>query len=112
MALSDSRWLYLALSGSLWLSLTPTLTPSGSYWISPCLSLALYGSLRLPLWLPLAFTAIRWLTLALSGSLLFSNFALQSLIDSLGPFSVLSTASMLRHFILVWLAVNICLVAG
>ena len=51
------------------------MTLSGSYWISPCLSLALYGSLRLPLWLSLALTATLWHTLALTSSLLVSNFA-------------------------------------
>ena len=59
--------------------LTPTLVPSGSNWLSPCLSLALYGSLWLPLWLSLALTATLWHTLALSGSLLLSNFALDQL---------------------------------
>ena len=48
---------------------------SVSYWLSPCLSLALYGSLWLPLWLPLALTATLWLTLAFSGPLLPFNFA-------------------------------------
>ena len=47
-----------------------------SYWITPCLSLALYCSLWLPLRLQLALTATLWLTLALSTSLLLSNFAL------------------------------------
>ena len=53
----------------------PGLLSGSSYWISLCLSLALYGSLWLPLWLSLAPTATPWHTLALSGSLLLSNFA-------------------------------------
>ena len=57
-------------------SVTPTLAPSGSNWLSQALtgslwlllalSLSLSGSLRLRLWLPLALTATLWLTLALS----------------------------------------------
>ena len=39
----------------------------------------LYGSLWLPLWLSLALTATLWHTLALSGSLLLSNFAYTAL---------------------------------
>ena len=64
----DKRESYLVLL-SLWLSLALT----GS--LSPCLSLAPYGSLWLPLWLSLALTATLWHTLALSGLLLLSNFA-------------------------------------
>ena len=75
----------LSLSGSLWLPLWLPLAPSGSYWISPCLSLALYGSLWLPLWLSLALTATLWHTLALSGSLLLSNFAYTALDRLSGP---------------------------
>ena len=62
---------FLALTCSLRLSLAL----SGSDWISSCLSLTLYGSLWLLLWLTLALTATLWHTLALSGSLLLSNFA-------------------------------------
>ena len=71
----------LALTYSLRLSLAL----SGSYWISPCLSLALDGSLRLPHWLSLALTAPLWHTLALSGSLLLSNFAYTALDQLTGP---------------------------
>ena len=56
-----------------------------SYWISPCLSLALYGSLWLPFWLSLALTATLWHTLALSGSLLLSYFAYTALDQLTGP---------------------------
>ena len=48
---------------------------AGSYWISPYLSLALYGSLWLSVTPTLALNATLWHTLALSGSLLLSNFA-------------------------------------
>ena len=81
---------FLALTCSLRLSLAL----SGSYWISPCLSLALYGSLLLPLWLPLVLTATLWLTLALSGSLLLSNFAYTVLDRLSGPLSLSRSA---RH---------------
>ena len=54
-----SPCLSVALYGSLWLSVTPTLAPAGSIWLSLSLSLSLYGSL----WLPATPT------LALSGSL-------------------------------------------
>ena len=54
-------------------------------WISPCLSLAPYGSLWLPLWLSLALTATLWHTLALSGSLLLSYFAYTALDRLTGP---------------------------
>ena len=78
---SGSLWLPLALTCYLRLSLAL----SGSYWISPCLSLALYGSLWLPLWPSLALTATLWHTLALSGSLLLSNFAYTALDRLTGP---------------------------
>ena len=51
-------------SRSNWLSLAVT----GCHWLSPCLSLAPYGSLWLPLWLPLALTGSLRLLMALSGS--------------------------------------------
>ena len=58
----------------LWLSMTPTL----------------------------ALTATLWLTLALFGSLLLSNFAfIQSLIGSQVPCLALRAAATLTHFILV-----------
>ena len=78
---SGSLWLPLALTCYLRLSLAL----SGSYWISPCLFLALYGSLWLPLWLSLALTATLWHTLALSGSLLLSNLAYTALDWLTGP---------------------------
>ena len=58
---------------------------SGSYWLYPCLSLALYGSLWLSVTPTLAPTATLWLTLALSGSLLLSNFAYTVLDQPSGP---------------------------
>ena len=85
----------LSLSGSLWLFVTPTLAPfgfnllsqafTGSHWLLLDLSLALYGSLWLPFWLSLALTATLWHTLALSGSLMLSNFAYTSLDRLTGP---------------------------
>ena len=45
----------------------------------------LYGTLWLPLWLSLALTATLWHTLALSGSLLLSNFAYTALDRLTGP---------------------------
>ena len=47
--------------------------------------MALYGSLWLPLWLSLALTATLWHTLALSGSLLLSNFGYTALDRLTGP---------------------------
>ena len=88
---SGSLWLFLVVSSSLWFPLALTgslrlsLALSGSYWISPCLFLALYGSLWLPLWLSLALTATLWHTLALSGSQLLSNFAYTALDRLTGP---------------------------
>ena len=65
--------------------MTPTLAPSGSnllsqaftgsLWLLLDLSLSLSGSLWLSVTPTLALTAILWHTLALSGSLLLSNFA-------------------------------------
>ena len=60
-------------------SLRLSLALSRSYWISPCLSMALYGSLCFTLWHSLALTATLWHTLALSGSLLLSNFVYTAL---------------------------------
>ena len=73
---------FLALTCSLRLSLAL----SGSYWISPCLSLALFGSLRLPLWPSLA----HYCSLIL---------LIQFLIGSQGPCSPLSAAATLTHFL-------------
>ena len=50
-----------------------------------CISLAPYGSLWLPLLLSLALTATLWHTLALSGSLLLSNFVYTVLDRLSGP---------------------------
>ena len=74
-------------------SLRLSLALSRSYWISPCLSMALYGSLCFTLWHSLALTATLWHTLvwpslALSGSLLLSNFAYTVLDRLSGPLLV------------------------
>ena len=65
---SGSYWLSpclsLSLSGSLWFSVTPTVAPAGSIW----LSLSLYGFLQLSLWLPLALTGSLWLSRSLCDS--------------------------------------------
>ena len=63
--------LKMSLSGSLWLSVTPTLALSDSHSDSH--------------WLSLALTATLWHTLALSGSLLHSNFAYAALDRLTGP---------------------------
>ena len=77
---------FLALTCSLRLSLAL----SGSYWISPCLSLALYGSHCHSL----AYSGPLWLTCSLISRI-------QSLIGSQGPCSALSTAATLTHFLLL-----------
>ena len=61
---SDSPWLSQALTGSLWLLLALSLSLSSSLWLSVTPNLAPTGS-----------HSTLWLTLALSGSLLLSNFA-------------------------------------
>ena len=47
----------------------------------------------------LALTATLWHTLALSGSLLLSNFEIQPLIGSQGPCSALIADATMTHFI-------------
>ena len=73
----------LALSGSLWLLLTQAFT--GALWLLLDLSLSLSGSLWLSVTPTLALTATLWHTLALSGSLLLSNFAYTALDRLTGP---------------------------
>ena len=72
----------VSLPVSLWLSMALCDSHSGSLW----LPLALTYSLRLSLhWLSLALTATLWHTLALSGSLLLSNFAYKAVDRLTGP---------------------------
>ena len=94
-ALTGSLWLSLALTGSLpvslWLSTALCDSLSGFLWLLltlsgfHLLSLAPTGSLPVSLWLSLALTATLWHTLALSGSLLLSNFAYTVLHRLSGP---------------------------
>ena len=71
LAPSGSNLLSQAFTGSLWLLLDLSLPPSGSLWLSVTPTLAL--------------TATLWHTLALSGSLLLSNFAYTALDRLTGP---------------------------
>ena len=61
-----------------------------------CLSLALYGSLWLPLWLSLALTATLWHTLAHYCSLISR---IQPLIGSQGPCWALIAYATMTHFL-------------
>ena len=76
---------FLSLSGSLWLSVTPTLAPSGSNLLSQAFTGSLRGSLWLSVTPTLALTATLWHTLALSGSLFSLISRAQYLIGSQGP---------------------------
>ena len=71
VARSGSNWHSQAFTGSLWLLLDLSLSLSGSLWLSVTPTLAL--------------TATLWHTLALSGSLLLSNFAYTVLDRPSGP---------------------------
>ena len=73
---------------------------SESYWISPCLSLALYGSLWLPLWLSLPLSDILWPSLA---HYCYLISRIQALIGPQGPCSALIADATMTHFILLWL---------
>ena len=111
--------LSLSLSGSLWLSVNPTLAPSGSLWLLLTLSgfhwlsLALTGSLPVSLWLSLALcdshSGSHWLSLPLSG-ILWPSLAhycslisrIQPLIGSQGPCLALIADATMTHFIPLW----------
>ena len=115
----------LSLSGSLWLSVTPTLAPSGSLWLLLTLSgfhwfsLALSGSFPLSLWLSMAlcdsYSGSHWLSLPFSG-ILWPSLAhycslilrIQALIGSQGPCSTLNAAATLTHFLPLCRAVRLC----
>ena len=73
-SLSGDCLLSQAFTGSLWLLLDLSLSLSGSLWLSVTPTLA-----------ALALTATLWHTLALSGSLLLSNFAYTVLDRLSGP---------------------------
>ena len=79
----------------VWSRLSSHLQPFFFWLIAPILTIfdkkyriltnRVYGSLWPPLWLSLALTATLWHTLALSGSLLLSNFAYTVLDRLSGP---------------------------
>ena len=92
MALCDSNSYSLALTATLW----HTLALSGSYWISPCLSLALCASYSGSHWLSLPLSGILWPSLAHYCSLILR---IKSLLGSQGPCLALSAAATLTHFL-------------
>ena len=99
---AGSLWPSLALSGSLWLvavRLTLARCPalSGTLWLSLWPSLALSGSLWLALQLSLAPSGPLWLSQALSDSLLLSKFAYKAL-GSQGPCLARNVVPEFQHF--------------
>ena len=82
MALCDSHSYSLALTATLW----HTLALSGSYWISPCLSMALCDFHSGSHCHSLAYSGPFWLTIAL----LFRVYS---------PCSTLNAAATLTHFL-------------
>ena len=66
---SGSLWFFLVVSSSLWFPLAISVAFSGSYWLSPCLSLFLCSSLWLSVTPSLAPTGSHRHSLAYSGPL-------------------------------------------
>ena len=95
LALSGSLWLSLALFGSVWLCLARCPALSGSLWLSLARCLALSGSL----WLSLALSGFLRLSLALYCS---PNLLTKPLLGSQGPCSARNVVPEFQHFLLVW----------
>ena len=107
LAPSGPNLLFQPFTGSHWL----LLDLSGSYWISPCLSLwlsmALCDSHSGSHWLSLPLSGILWPSLAHYCSLISR---IQPLIGSQGPCSALIADATMTYFIpLCWLGPGWCL---